>query len=485
MTVPANELTTVPPHDLDIEIALLSALMLDPEKMKTVAPLTAPSDFYSTAHRMIFDAMLDVHQQGSTPDVLLVVKRLRAKERLVEVGGIEYLAKVVSAVSTAANAKHYADALRDLALKREILHLGVQMKSEALNGTVGADTAAKYAGALKDLANIHAPKSAQALKILDDSVPKETPWLIRGFLARGNVSLLSADPKCGKTTLTAALVAALQRGDTDFCGFSMTDPCDSVWLSEESDEALARNWNQAGVDKSRVPKKSRSDCFPRVSLEIVIAEIMDHLSKHPEVGLVVVDTFTFWAQLPDKGGNDRDLVNRTVEMFQEITTKNVAVLLLHHNRKSGGENTQAVSGSNALVGAVDIVLEMTRHGTGSQRVITFSGRPSMPEQPIVVEYKDGAYKGGGTVTVAEKSERDDAVRAWLVAEGAYRTMDDILEGVPGRKQAVMASVKGLAQRQEIVLVPGARRGLASLYGALSTPRPAAPEGAGSDPRAPD
>jgi len=46
-------------------------------------------------------------------------------------------------------------------------------------------------------------------------------------------------------------------------------------------------------------------------------------------------------------------------------------------------------------------------------------------------------------------------------------------------------VKGLAQRQEIVLVPGARRGLASLYGALSTPRPAAPEGAGSDPRAPD
>ena len=60
----------VPPHDLEAEAAVLSAVMLDKLAFDKVAEFLEPAHFYSEAHRRIFEACVEMSREGKTPDVV-------------------------------------------------------------------------------------------------------------------------------------------------------------------------------------------------------------------------------------------------------------------------------------------------------------------------------------------------------------------------------------------------------------------------------
>src|SRR5262245_48946643 len=84
----------VPPHDLDAEAAVLSAVLLSGESFDSVNDVLAAEHFYSDANRRIYEAIIDLQSTGKPVDVVTVATWLRDRERLQQVGGTPYLAQL-------------------------------------------------------------------------------------------------------------------------------------------------------------------------------------------------------------------------------------------------------------------------------------------------------------------------------------------------------------------------------------------------------
>ena len=82
----------VPPHDLDAEASVLSAVLLSSEAFDEVSDLLLAEHFYSDANRRIFECITELQSGGRPVDVVTVATWLRDHERLQQVGGTPYLA---------------------------------------------------------------------------------------------------------------------------------------------------------------------------------------------------------------------------------------------------------------------------------------------------------------------------------------------------------------------------------------------------------
>ena len=104
----------VPPHDLDTEAAVLSALMLDEKRVAEVRALLEPIHCYSDANRMILAAVYWLADRNMSHDVLTVAEHLRQEEQIQRIGGASYLGQLVDATPAVANIAAHAMIVRNL-----------------------------------------------------------------------------------------------------------------------------------------------------------------------------------------------------------------------------------------------------------------------------------------------------------------------------------------------------------------------------------
>src|SRR5690554_3428435 len=112
----AADLERVPPQHIEAEQSVIGALLLDRDAAHRVAEVVEPDDFYREAHRLIYQAILDLLDAGEAVDTVTLSDRLRKRKELERVGGIGYLTTLVNSVPTAANAEHYARIVAEKAL---------------------------------------------------------------------------------------------------------------------------------------------------------------------------------------------------------------------------------------------------------------------------------------------------------------------------------------------------------------------------------
>ena len=119
----------VPPQNLEAEKAVLGALMLDAEAFDRIAFLT-PESFYSSQHQIIFATIRELINENNTPDILVLVDKLREKEMLDKVGGQAYIATLPSLVPTTENIEYYANIVLDAGIKRNLVHVSSQLHAD-------------------------------------------------------------------------------------------------------------------------------------------------------------------------------------------------------------------------------------------------------------------------------------------------------------------------------------------------------------------
>jgi replicative DNA helicase len=124
-------LDRLPPQSLDAEKGVLGSLLLDPELCDEVALLLRKEDFYAGANQLLYQHLLDMHNEGVRVDSLLLLDRLKQKGDLESVGGAAYLGDVINSVPTAANAEHYARIVRDKATLRNLIHASTEILRDA------------------------------------------------------------------------------------------------------------------------------------------------------------------------------------------------------------------------------------------------------------------------------------------------------------------------------------------------------------------
>jgi replicative DNA helicase len=124
----------IPPHNLDAERAVLGAILLEGrEALPRVVEVLRPSDFYTEAHRAIYQAMLTLFDRGAPVDSLTLSEELRRTDQIQFVGGPAAIALLMEEASIAAHLGSYTSIVRDMAVLRELIQTSTQIITQAFD----------------------------------------------------------------------------------------------------------------------------------------------------------------------------------------------------------------------------------------------------------------------------------------------------------------------------------------------------------------
>jgi len=215
----ASPLERVPPHNLEAEMSLLGAMMLDRHAVGDSLLIVSPPDFYLPAHQWIATALMELYDQNVAIDLVTMQETLRQKEWLDDIGGTGYLARLAESVPSAANAEHYARIVKNKAVLRNFINTAGELIREAFDEDQPVETFLD--GAEQRIFDVTERKTAgQAIPVKD--VLKATfqeieaaaggarTGLPTGFyeldsilagLRKGEMIVLAARPSVGKTAL--------------------------------------------------------------------------------------------------------------------------------------------------------------------------------------------------------------------------------------------------------------------------------------------
>lgn len=221
-SVPAGK---VPPQNVDAEMSLLGAILIDEEVLADVTEHVKPKDFYDKRHAIIYDAIMRLYEKNKPVDLLTLTDELKRKKELDDIGGSAYLTELTNYVPTAAHAESYAEIVAQKAVRRRLI------KASGEISELGYDEATTTQELLQQAEAELFAVSDQSLKqdltslesILTDSFDRleelhRNKGALRGVrtgyrdldnmtagLQRSDLIILAARPAMGKTTLVTNL----------------------------------------------------------------------------------------------------------------------------------------------------------------------------------------------------------------------------------------------------------------------------------------
>jgi replicative DNA helicase len=133
-----NSAERIPPHNEDAERAALGAMLIDDTAVNVVRQRLRPDDFYSGAHKRVYEAILNLSSLGAKADLLTIKDELEKTGKLDEAGGMHYIASLTSEVPSSANADYYAEIVQDCSLRRGLIQTAGVAGSRAYDETADA-----------------------------------------------------------------------------------------------------------------------------------------------------------------------------------------------------------------------------------------------------------------------------------------------------------------------------------------------------------
>ncbi|MGY6523098.1 MAG: replicative DNA helicase [Mongoliitalea sp.] len=130
-----TNLGKLPPQALDLEEAVLGALMLEKEALTNVVDLLKTESFYKEAHKVIYQAILDLFSESQPIDMLTVTNQLRKTGKLELAGGAFFITELTSRVSSAANIEYHARIIMEQSMKREMISIASEIQRDAYEDT--------------------------------------------------------------------------------------------------------------------------------------------------------------------------------------------------------------------------------------------------------------------------------------------------------------------------------------------------------------
>jgi replicative DNA helicase len=130
------QLTRYPPHNAEVEQALLGAILMNNAAYERVADRLQPEHFYDPVHARIFAAAGTLIARGQIADPRTLRGMFEQDPALAAVGGGNYLVDLVASVVTIINTEHYAQLIYELHVRRQLIALGEDLVNEAFDQNV-------------------------------------------------------------------------------------------------------------------------------------------------------------------------------------------------------------------------------------------------------------------------------------------------------------------------------------------------------------
>lgn len=115
----------VMPHSIEAEKAVVGAMLMDSEKeaILSATEIISGQDFYQTVYGTVFDTIVEMFNEGKPVDPLTLKERLKEKDVPPEIKSMEFMRELLSAVTTSANVKYYAQIVAEKSMMRRLIRL--------------------------------------------------------------------------------------------------------------------------------------------------------------------------------------------------------------------------------------------------------------------------------------------------------------------------------------------------------------------------
>ncbi len=338
--VPAGK---IPPQNLDAEMSLLGAVLIDEETLADITEHVKAHDFYDKRHAIVYDAMMRLYEKRRPVDLLTLTEELKRKNEIETVGGSAYLTELTNYVPTAAHAESYAEIVAQKAVRRRLIKASADISELGFNEETSTQELLEQAEA--ELFSVSDQSLKQDLvsieSILTESFDRmeelhRNKGSLRGVrtgyrdldnmtagLQRSDLIILAARPAMGKTTLVTNLaynVATIAKQPVLFFSLEMSkEQLVDRMLADASgvDGWAIRTGNLSDEDFSKLSEAMGEmaeapifiDDTPGVSVLEMRTKARRAAHEQP-LGLIIVD----YLQLMQ--GSGRDGGNRVQEVSE-------------------------------------------------------------------------------------------------------------------------------------------------------------------------
>ena len=122
------------PHSMEAEQSVIGAMIMDREAIVVASELITGEDFYNKQLGVVFEAMVELQEQGSPVDLVTLQNRLKEKDVPSEVSSLEFVRDIITAVPTSANIKYYANIVAEKSILRKMIRLNEEIENLCYSG---------------------------------------------------------------------------------------------------------------------------------------------------------------------------------------------------------------------------------------------------------------------------------------------------------------------------------------------------------------
>ncbi|MBQ6679074.1 MAG: replicative DNA helicase [Lachnospiraceae bacterium] len=124
----------IPPHSIEAEQSVIGSMLYSQDAISVVSEILQPEDFYQQQYGVIYSAILELYTSSRPTDVVTLQNTLKQKDVPPEVYGLDFLKELLNSVFTAANAKAYANIVKEKALLRRMIRTMEDLADRAYLG---------------------------------------------------------------------------------------------------------------------------------------------------------------------------------------------------------------------------------------------------------------------------------------------------------------------------------------------------------------
>ena len=215
----------VPPAAVELEEAVLGALMLENDSISTVQEYLTESAFYTEGHRLIYRAIDELAQARKPTDLYTVIERLKSKRELTKVGGAAYLVQLTQRVGSAANVEFHSRIIAQKYIQRELIRSAIEIQKRSYDNAVDVTDLIGFAESeILKITEGHVKRSVQSasdilrrtILQIEEAGKNDSKYsgVRSGFTALDNITLgwqpsdliiVAARPSMGKTAFVLSM----------------------------------------------------------------------------------------------------------------------------------------------------------------------------------------------------------------------------------------------------------------------------------------
>jgi replicative DNA helicase len=344
----ATAAAPVPPQNLDAEESVLGAMMLAPGAVGAVSEILDAGDFYRESHAKIFRAALALYAKGEPVDAITVVDELDERGELEPAGGRTRVHELAALVPATANAGHYARIVRETATLRGLIRVGSeiaqlgwdrpgetddlvdraeQLLFELSQSRVSGEFAHIEELLKESFARITALYEAGAELTGTPSGFRDIDRLTSGFQP-GNLIIVAARPSMGKSALALCMAANVAlKHEIPVALFTLemskAEVTQRLMCSEAKVESQRLRTGKLAADDwprltAACDKLAKAPIYVDDTGSVTMMEVRSKTrrlkSRHPELGLVIVD----YLQLMTSGTNPENRVQEVSQISRQL-----------------------------------------------------------------------------------------------------------------------------------------------------------------------